>query len=191
MKLVNLSKFLASKTFTEIKVYLHRILQKTQEWATDINPSTSERMVIFYHMNYYLKAHINNVLSVSEKSPKIDQHENSPLQSRQASTKGERWRQGKPTWATSAPPSLSANCYSCKEMGSLVWSCGNIISLRHIQFCFNPLTCAKKPDDQHLEEGRHVEGANADAKGCNKSLYYWRRQRRLLKDYGKTRLLYR
>ena len=40
-----------------------------------------------------------------------------------------------------------------------------------ISTCFNPLTCAKKPDDQHLEEGRNVEGTNTEAKGSNKSLY--------------------
>ena len=30
--------------------------------------------------------------------------------------------------------------------------------------------CKNLPDDQHLEEGRDVEGSNAEAKGSNKSL---------------------
>ena len=86
--------------------------------------------ILFGSVHAWYYANINNVLSEPEKLPKIDQQENSPLQSRQASTKGERWTQGKQTSEASAPPSLSASCYSCKEM---VWSCSNMISQKQFQ----------------------------------------------------------
>ena len=37
---------------------------------------------------------------------------------------------------------------------------------------FHPLTFKKtcEPDDQHLEEGGHIEGANTEAERSNKSL---------------------
>ena len=49
--------------------------------------------------------------------------------------------------------------------------------------------CKNLPDDQHLEEGRDIEGSNAEAKRSNKSLHkeddgVWKTKERLQHGYG-------
>ena len=67
--------------------------------------------------------------------------------------------QGRSTSTTSARPSLSTNCCACYDHQKCILS-------------ETYMTCAKtcEPDDQHLEEGGHIEGANTEADRSNKSL---------------------